>query len=65
MFKQSSGQLAIFKVLEAVETIDNPENSPHTIDIFTDSRITLDLLKNANDHSYLIEEIRKRLSYLD
>jgi len=58
-------QLAIVKALEAIETIDIPENSPRTIDIFTDSRITLDLLQNANNHSYLIEEIRKRLTYLD
>jgi ribonuclease HI len=58
-------QLAIIKAVEAIETIDIPENSPHTINIFTDSRITLDLLQNANNHSYLIEEIRKRLSYLD
>ena len=29
------------------------------MDIFTDSRVTLDLLQNANNHSYLIEEIRK------
>jgi len=34
------------------------------MDIFTDSRVTLDLLQNANNHSYLIEEIRKRLSNL-
>ena len=54
-------QLAIVKALEAIETIDIPENSPRTIELFTDSRITIDLLKNANKHSYLIEEIRKRL----
>ena len=58
-------QLAIVKALEAIETIDIPESSPRTIHIFTDSRITIDLLKNTNDHSYLIEEIRKRLSTLD
>jgi ribonuclease HI len=58
-------QLATIKVLEAIETIDIPENSPRTIDIFTDSRIALDLLQNANNHSYLIEEMRTRLSYLD
>ena len=33
-------QLAIVKALEAIETIDIPDNSPRTIDIFTDSRIT-------------------------
>jgi ribonuclease HI len=30
-------QLAIIKALEAIEIIDIPENSPRTIDIFTDS----------------------------
>ena len=40
-------QLAIVKALEAIETIDIPDNSPRTIDIFTDSRITLDLLRIA------------------
>jgi ribonuclease HI len=54
-------QLAIVKALEAIETIDIPKSSPRTIDLFTDSRITIDLLKNASNHSYLIEEIRKRL----
>ena len=58
-------QLAILKALEAIETTDIPQNSPRTIDIFTDSRITTDLLKNANNHSYLIEEIKKILSILD
>ena len=54
-------QLAIVKALEAIETIGIPENSPRTIDIFTDSRITIDLLKNANNHSYVIEEIRETI----
>jgi ribonuclease HI len=58
-------QLAIVKALEAIETLDILENSPRTIDIFTDSRITQDLLQNTNNHNYLIEEIRKRLSHLD
>ena len=58
-------QLAIVKALEVVETIDIPKNSPRTIAIFTDSRITIDLLRRANNHSYLIEEIRKRLANLD
>jgi ribonuclease HI len=55
-------QLAIVKALEA---IDIRESSPRKIDIFTDSRITIDLIKNANNHTYLIEEIRNRLSILD
>jgi hypothetical protein len=43
-------QLAITKALQAIENTDIPENSPRTIDIFTDSRITLDLLQNSNKH---------------
>jgi ribonuclease HI len=52
-------------VLEGIDAIDIAENSPHTIAIFTDSRITIDLLKNVNNHSYLIKEIRKRISILE
>jgi len=31
---------------------------------FTDSRITIHSLKNSNNHIYLIEEIRKKVSNL-
>jgi ribonuclease HI len=58
-------QPAIAKDLEALETIDIEENSPRTAAIITESRISLDSTKNVNNHSYLIEEIRKRLSKLE
>jgi len=58
-------QLATAKTLEVIESIDILENSPRTVTIFTDSRITLDLLKNVNNHRYLIEVIRKRVSILE
>jgi len=51
-------QLAIAKALEALETIDIEKNSSRTAAIITDSRISLDPIKNVNNHSYLIEEIR-------
>ena len=54
-------QLAIAKALEALESTDIEENSPRTAAIITDSRISLDSIKNVNNHSYLIEEIRKTL----
>jgi len=41
------------------------ENTPRTIGIFTDSRITIDSIKNANNHNYLIAEIRKRIFNLE
>jgi len=35
------------------------------IGIFTDSRININSLKNVNNHSYLIKDIRKRISILE
>jgi ribonuclease HI len=58
-------QLAIAKGLEAIATIDNEENSPCKAAIVTDSRIALDSIKNVNNHSYLIEQTRKRLPNLE
>jgi ribonuclease HI len=58
-------RLAFAKALEVIETIDIVETSPRTVAIFTDSRITIDSLKNVNNHSYLIKEIRKRISILE
>jgi len=45
--------------------MDIEKNSPRTAAVITDSRIALDSIKNVNNHSYLIEEIRKRLSKLE
>jgi hypothetical protein len=53
-------QLTIIKSLEAIESIKFTDNSPRTTTVFTDSRITLDSLQNANNHAYLIEEMRKK-----
>jgi ribonuclease HI len=58
-------RLAIAKALEVIETTDITENSPRTVAIFTDSRITTDSLKNVNNHSNLIEDIRKKISILE
>ena len=57
--------LAIIKALETKESINTLDNSSRIATVFTDSRITLDSLHNANNHAYLIEEIRKRLSTLE
>ena len=53
-------QLAIVKALETIEKSHINENFPRTITVHTDSRITLQTLKNTKNHSYLIEEIRKK-----
>jgi ribonuclease HI len=58
-------QLSFAKALEVIDAIVIAEISPRNIAIFTDSRITIGSLKNVNNHSYLIEEIRKRISILE
>jgi len=58
-------QLAIAKALEALEETDIEKNRPGTAAIITDSKISLDSIKNVNNNSYLIEEIRERLSKLE
>ena len=57
-------QIAIINALEAVATLNIPENSPRTAMVYTDSKITLDSLQNPRNHAYLIEEIRKRVATL-
>jgi len=49
-------QLAIVRALEYTENLQTEDK---TATIYTDSRMTLDSLKNNNIHTFLIEEIRK------
>ena len=56
--------MAIVKALQAIETI-KINNTPRTIKIHTDSRITLGSLKNTKNRNYLIEEIRKKTNALE
>jgi len=52
-------QLAIVKALEAIEKIHMKDTIQRCATVNTDSSITLQSLQNANNHNYLIEEIRK------
>lgn len=52
-------------MIEVIESIKNTHNSSRIATIFTDSRISIDSLKNANNHSYLVEESRKKISTLE
>ena len=47
------------RALEYKETIQAEDK---TATIYTDSRMTLDSLKNNNIHTFLIEEIRRKLT---
>jgi len=55
-------QLAILKVLETIESMNSLSINPRTATIFTDSRVSLDSLHNANNHAHLGEEIRKKVT---
>jgi len=63
--KNQAEQLAILKALEAIESIEITDNSSRSATIFTDSRISIDSLKNANNHSYLVEDLRNKISTLE
>jgi len=58
-------QLTILNTLEIIESIENMDSTSCTATVFSDSRISIDSLKNANNHSYLIEESRKKISTLE
>ena len=58
-------QMAIVKALQAIETIKINKNVPRTVIIHTDSRITLDSLKNNKNRNHLMEEIREKTIILE
>jgi ribonuclease HI len=58
-------QLAIVKALDKLGKLHINDNIPRTATVHTDSRITLQLLKNTKNHNYLIEEIRKKTIALE
>jgi len=48
--------------VRALEYTENLQSEDKTATIYTDSRMTLDSLKNSNIHTFLIEEIRRKLT---
>jgi len=55
-------QLAILKALETFESLKSHSSNQRTATIFTDSRVSLDSLHNPNNHAYLAEDIRKKVT---
>jgi ribonuclease HI len=53
-------EMEIFKALQAIETIKTNNNTPRIRMIHTDSRITLESLKNRQNRNQLIEGTEKR-----
>jgi ribonuclease HI len=58
-------QIAIYKALEEIDLLDREGSNPLTAIIYTDSRISLDSLRNPENHSYLVEEIRRKVASLE
>jgi len=55
-------QITILKVLEQLPKLDDPTG--RIVAIFTDSKVTIDSLKNHSMHSFLIQEIRNKVRHL-
>jgi hypothetical protein len=55
LHNRCSNQAEQFKVLEIIETL-HINDIQRTVTVHTDSRITLQTLKNPKNHNYLIEE---------
>jgi ribonuclease HI len=55
-------QIAILKSLEQLPHLE--DLGSRIVAIYTDSRVTLALLKNNSTHSFLIEEIRNKVQHL-
>jgi hypothetical protein len=54
-------QIAILKVLEKLEELQDGQDNDKYIAIYTDSKITLDLLQNNFKRNHLIEPIKTKL----
>jgi ribonuclease HI len=59
-YNNQAEQLAILRALETIERQEVKYNENSTVVIYTDSKITMDSIRNARIHTHLIEEIRKR-----
>jgi ribonuclease HI len=58
-------QVAIHKALDEIDLLDRDGSNPLTAIIYTDSRVSLDSIHNPENHSYLEEEIRKKVASLE
>ena len=64
MLEQSGGATSHTKSTE-IELLNKENINPPTAIIYTDSRVALDSISNPNNHSFLVEEIRKKAANLE
>jgi ribonuclease HI len=50
------------RALEEIESLHNRVINPCTVTIFTDSRVTLDSLRNFNNHAKRLTEIPDKMN---
>jgi len=58
-------QLAIVKAMEALENTNIRNSRRRIVTIYTDSKVTIQLIKNYRNHKSLIEKIRKKALELE
>jgi hypothetical protein len=58
-------QVAVLRALEQIESLQLKEDKENIAVVNTDSKVTLDTLKNRNKHSILTENIRKEIKRLE
>jgi ribonuclease HI len=60
-------QLAIHQAVEETGLLNRKDINPLTATaiIYTDSRVSLDSIRNPNNHSFLVKEIRKKVDCLE
>jgi hypothetical protein len=58
-------QVAVLKALEQIQSLQVKEDEEKIAVVNTDSKVTLDTLKNRNKHSILIENIKKEIKRLE
>ena len=63
--KCSNNQAEQMAILKALDYVVTSENNCREVTIHTDSRITIESLKNRHNHRFLIEEIRKKVTEME
>jgi hypothetical protein len=61
----TNNQAEKLAILKALKYIENIQTTDRTATIYTDGQITLDKLQNSNIHTYIIEEIRRKLTEME
>ena len=60
--KCTNNQAEQFTILSALEHIEKIKRTDKRVTIHTDSQTKLDKLQNSNTHTYIVEEIRKKIT---